>query len=251
MKKLNALAAQSSLADGTKEMTQAQLKEAEELLESASSRQPQGPPEAPAGMMRMMAGQTAKDMPGRGGMAPSGGAMGGAGGATGGAGGMRGMMSEMMAQMKPETRARRLRPIVAGNAAKMAVRDTEPRSQVIRKKLDEPISMSFANPTPLEDILKYIKQATTSPTYTGVPVYVDPKGLDETNCPMTSPVVIDLEGIPLRTTLRLALKQLGLAYCVRDGVLIISSVQGINEELAEERSELEAVSEPDANDGLQ
>ncbi len=44
---------------------------------------------------------------------------------------------------------------------------------------------------------------------------------------------MDLEGVPLKTSLRLILKQLGLAYCVRDGVLIISSVQGIREELAE------------------
>ena len=29
--------------------------------------------------------------------------------------------------------------------------------------------------------------------------------------------------MPLKTTLRLLLKQLDLAYCVRDGVLIISS----------------------------
>jgi hypothetical protein len=53
---------------------------------------------------------------------------------------------------------------------------------------------------------------------------------------------MDLEGVPLKTTLRLMLKQIGLAYCVRDGVLIISSVQGINEELRE------ALNESDGND---
>jgi hypothetical protein len=36
------------------------------------------------------------------------------------------------------------------------------------------------------------------------------------------------------------LKQLGLAYCVREGVLIISSVQGITEELSEAEAESEA-----------
>ncbi len=149
-------------------------------------------------------------------------------------------MGGMMAQMSPEAQARRLRQIVAANAAEMAVRNNNPRSQVVRKKLDEPLSMSFANPTPLDDILKYIRTATTTATYAGVPIYVDPKGLEEVNCTVTSPVALDLDGIPLKTTLRLALKQLGLAYCVRDGVLIISSVRGINEELAEERSELEA-----------
>ncbi len=228
--KLNALAAQSSLSDGTKEMTRAQLKEAEELLGSANSSQPQIPPEARAEMMRRaITGQAAVGMGGRGGRGP------GAGGMVG-----RGGMGGMMGKMSMEAQGRRLRQIVATNAAEMAVRNTDPRSQVIRKKLDEPISMSFANPTPLDDILKYIKQATTSATYGGVPIYVDPKGLEEANTTLTSTIALDLDGIPLKTTLRLALKQLGLAYCVRDGVLIISSVPGINEELAEERGELEA-----------
>ena len=53
-----------------------------------------------------------------------------------------------------------------------------------------------------------------------------------------STVVIDLEGVPLKTSLRLILKQLGLAYCVRDGVIIISSVRGVREELAEAAREL-------------
>jgi hypothetical protein len=50
-----------------------------------------------------------------------------------------------------------------------------------------------------------------------------------------------LEHVPLKTTLRLMLKQIGLAYCVRDGVLIISSVQGIDEELKEAQSEIDGI----------
>jgi hypothetical protein len=34
---------------------------------------------------------------------------------------------------------------------------------------------------------------------------------------------LDLDGVPLRTTLSLCLKQLDLAYSIRDGVLVISS----------------------------
>ena len=40
--------------------------------------------------------------------------------------------------------------------------DKNPKSKHIRKKLEEPISMSFNEETPLEDVLKYIKQATTT-----------------------------------------------------------------------------------------
>ena len=61
---------------------------------------------------------------------------------------------------------------------------------------------------------------------------------------MTSTVHnMDLEGVPLKTTLRLLLRQLGLAYCVRDGVLIISSPQVIFDELKEAQKELDTAKE--------
>jgi hypothetical protein len=101
--------------------------------------------------------------------------------------------------------------------------DRDPKTKAILAKLDEPISMSFANETPLEDVLKYIKSATQGPNDTGIPIYVDPVGLNEAEKTMTSPVTLDLEGVPLKTTLRLLLKQLGLTYTVKDGLLTITS----------------------------
>ena len=102
-------------------------------------------------------------------------------------------------------------------------RADDPRSRMILKKLDEPISMSFANETPLEDVLKYIKQATTSKTYNGIPIYVDPYGLQEAERSLNSTISIDLDGVPLRRTLQLILTQLKLAYFVEDGILVITS----------------------------
>ena len=52
-----------------------------------------------------------------------------------------------------------------------------PRARPILTKLDEPISMSLPEETPLEDVLKYIKQASTTKTYAGMQIYVDPRGL--------------------------------------------------------------------------
>ena len=83
--------------------------------------------------------------------------------------------------------------------------------------------MSFPNETPLEDVLKYIKQATQDADDSGIPIYVDPLGMQEADKTLTSPVSIDLEGVPLKTTLRLLLKQLGLTYTVKDGFLMITS----------------------------
>src|SRR5205085_11014093 len=101
--------------------------------------------------------------------------------------------------------------------------DRDPKTKSIIAKLDEPISMSFANETPLEDVLKYIKSATQGPNDSGIPIYVDPVGLQEAEKTMTSPITLDLEGVPLKTTLRLMLKQLGLTYTVKDGLLTITS----------------------------
>jgi hypothetical protein len=94
---------------------------------------------------------------------------------------------------------------------------------VILGKLEEPLAMNFPQEQPLEDVLKYIKQATQGAGYGGIPIYVDPIGLQEAEKTMTSPVSIDLEGVPLRRTLQLLLTQLGLCYYVDDGLLVITS----------------------------
>ena len=106
--------------------------------------------------------------------------------------------------------------------------DATPRTKRVLARLEEPIPMSFADRTPLDDMLTYIRHATTtSRGDDGIPIFSDPRGLQEAGCSLTSTVSIDLEGVPLKTTLRLMLKQLGLAYAVRDGTVIISSAEGI------------------------
>jgi hypothetical protein len=102
--------------------------------------------------------------------------------------------------------------------------DRDEKTKKILEKLDEPISMSFNEETPLEDVLKYIKQATTTATYGGIPIYVDPIGLQEAEKSMSSTVRnMDLEGVPLKLTLKLLLNQLDLTYTVKDGFLMITS----------------------------
>jgi len=104
--------------------------------------------------------------------------------------------------------------------------DDSPKTKAILAKLDERVSMNFSNDTPLDDIKKYIEQSTQDEKAglpTGIPIYVDPKGMQEADKTMASTISISLEGVPLKTTLDLALKQLNLAYRVKDGLLIISS----------------------------
>jgi len=116
------------------------------------------------------------------------------------------------------------RPGVTGGAGK------DSRSLAILAKLEEPVAMSFPNETPLEDVLKYIKQATQGSNDAGIPIYVDPLGLQEADKTMTSPVALDLEHVPLRRTLQLALNQLGLGYFVDDGILVITSQDSVDQQ---------------------
>jgi RNA polymerase sigma factor (sigma-70 family) len=213
----------------------------------SDSAQPKKAPNRPAqgtsrGRMRGMMGQMGGGMGGMGGM---------------GMGGMQGMMPGMMmaagggdagsirmanGNFLTESQAR---VEIASLAAFVAENDQSPQTQSIIERLNEPITMSFSSETPLEDVLKYIKQATSGKDgQTPIPIYVDPIGLQEQDRTMTSTVLIDLDGVPLKTSLRLLLKQLNMAYCVHDGVLIISSVAGIVQELEEAKRELQPAGPP-------
>jgi DNA-directed RNA polymerase specialized sigma24 family protein len=126
---------------------------------------------------------------------------------------------------------------IAGLSAAISVTDKNPKNLELNKRLERPVTLSFPTETPLEHVLKQIKDASKGQDGKRIPIYVDPLGLSEADKTMQSTVVIDLEDVPLRISLRLVLKQLGLAYCIRDGVLIISSVPGIQQELREAEAE--------------
>jgi RNA polymerase sigma factor (sigma-70 family) len=126
---------------------------------------------------------------------------------------------------------------IARVGALVAASDKSPKTKEILTKLEVPVAMRFADATPLDDVLKYIKIAVQGPKQDGIPIYVDPVGLAEVEKTIASPVILDVEGVPLKTTLRVALKQLGLAYCVKDGLLLISSPKGIIQELREAATE--------------
>ena len=95
----------------------------------------------------------------------------------------------------------------------------------ILQEMDKPVSMPFATETPLEDVIRYIKNATTGPGLpSGIPIYVDPVGLTEAEMTMASPITLNLEGVTLKQSLKLLLKQLDLTYTVKDGLMTITSV---------------------------
>jgi RNA polymerase sigma factor (sigma-70 family) len=112
--------------------------------------------------------------------------------------------------------------------------DLQRKTQEILQRLEEPIAMNFPNEIPLNQVLKYIKQATTTPTFSGIPIYVEPLGLQEANRSLDSTIQFDRADLPLKTSLRLILKPLGLSYMVKDGFLMIDSRSAITETRVEE-----------------
>ena len=94
--------------------------------------------------------------------------------------------------------------------------------------LERTVPMHFPEDTPIEDVVAHVKEATKSADGRVLPIYFDPIGLQEAERSTTSVVHLDLEGVPLKTTLLLCLKQLGLGYWVRDGVLVITAEQSVS-----------------------
>src|SRR5262249_43264094 len=120
--------------------------------------------------------------------------------------------------------------------------DSDAKNQAVRDKLEERITMAFANETPLEDVLKYIKAASAGPNDTGIPIYVAPAGLQEAGKTMTARVSLDVEGAPLKDSLHMLLRPLGLDFWVADGLLTISSRAAIlDREVGELKEELKRV----------
>lgn len=82
--------------------------------------------------------------------------------------------------------------------------------------------MHFPNETPLNDVLVYIRTATSEPNFPGIPIYVDPIGLQVAERTLDSTVQMEFDAIPARDALRLILKQLGLGYTLRSGFNMIT-----------------------------
>ena len=101
-----------------------------------------------------------------------------------------------------------------------------------RLKLHDRIPMNFPTDTTLEDVVRYIEKATADKADfpDGIPIYVDPQGLQDADKTMASTVVFNLKNLPLETTLGLMLNQLSLnSWVNKDGLLIITSVSDMPE----------------------
>jgi len=111
-------------------------------------------------------------------------------------------------------------------------------------KLQEKVPMNFPKGTALGDVIKYIRQATIDEKYgfpKGLPIFVDPIGLQDADKTMADTIEFEFEGMRLAKSLRLILKQLSLTYEVdSDGLITITTAGGDGAPLSHEEANWQA-----------
>ena len=108
-------------------------------------------------------------------------------------------------------------------------RITSEKNQQIEKQLDLLIDAEFPKPIALDQFLKHIKQETTKARPPGIPIYVNPIGLQDAEKDMDFAVTLNQKQKPVREILTQGLMGTGLSFAVRDGYLMIDSRTGILE----------------------
>ncbi len=114
------------------------------------------------------------------------------------------------------------------NAVAVNGGDASPETRALLARLEEPVKIPFPDETSLRDVLAYLEQVTGKPHHErAMEFLVVPGGLEQAKKTLDSTIQMDLDGVPLKTTLPLMLDQLGLACVVKDGRLVIHSAKGI------------------------
>jgi hypothetical protein len=107
--------------------------------------------------------------------------------------------------------------------------------EAIRVALDQPFDAKLIPRPTLALLLQEVKRVTRNGEikrvtrngvlWDGIPIFVDPIGLQEAGVTMNSPVTVSSKAVPIRKALEDALGQLKLVYTVKDedGFLLITS----------------------------
>jgi hypothetical protein len=103
-----------------------------------------------------------------------------------------------------------------------------PENARVYAALERNVRMSFIDETPLEKVLNHIQMETAGTDGKSFSIELAPN-VSETS--LVGPTIrsVDFEGVPLRASLKLCLKQLDRTYHVKDGKLIIHSLESTEE----------------------
>lgn len=111
--------------------------------------------------------------------------------------------------------------------------DVNRRTERILRILESRVELNLPESSSFDQFLKEIKRATTADDFQGIPIYVDPVGLQEANISMKTEVPVDQTG-NLGFTLRQALRSKRLSSIVKNGYLAISSQTEITDQRLDE-----------------
>ncbi len=129
--------------------------------------------------------------------------------------------------------------------ARLSKAERAAKTKAIHDSLDREVVLKILNRTTFEEALKIVKEASKTPGIPdGIPIYVDPIGLQELKVSMDSPLegIIPADEIPLSQYLDMVLEPLGLGYAVKDGILTVITKDGvIGETFAELREMIETL----------
>lgn len=111
----------------------------------------------------------------------------------------------------------------------------DPQADAIQAVLNRKVTVQFSEQTPLREVLQFLKEISKDPKSKdsiGFSYYLDPKAGQTGNSdigenPGDAPVQMEVENVPLKTVLALLLRQVGLTYTTRDGLIVISSPETI------------------------
>ena len=110
-----------------------------------------------------------------------------------------------------------------------------PVAEGVAESLDRLLLLSYQDGAPLDQFLRQIRlRSTGQPNLPfGIPIYVDPIGLSEAEKTMASVVTKPPadDKLTLREHLKRALKPLGLDFTIKDGFLMITSEESLDEEI--------------------
>jgi hypothetical protein len=107
----------------------------------------------------------------------------------------------------------------------------QPRTEGIYDALEEPLLLMYPDGATLEVFLKEMKRRTPGKKLpSGIPIYVDPVGLQEAKRTMESPVKRpeSASRLTLGEHLHRVLEPLGLDYEIKSGFLMITSVESVD-----------------------
>ena len=99
-----------------------------------------------------------------------------------------------------------------------------PAEQKIETTLKSPTKLEFVD-TPLTDVIDYLKD------YHQIEIQLDKKALEEASIDPAVTVTENLNGVSLKSALRLMLGKVGLTYVIQNEVLLITTTQAAESRL--------------------